>query len=90
MAVAVGLPADFHFLKIIHLSRDTNTWQVCDRVHTTITRDILNPKLNCKRKPLGSGYSFPYGPSHLKPYSSATCNMTVMHNESVVGLAETY
>jgi len=38
---------------------------------------------------LGSGYRTACGSSYLKPYSIATCNMTVMHDESVVGLVET-
>jgi len=38
----------------------------------------------------GSGYRSVYGPSYLKPYSSAIWNMTVMHHESAVNMVETY
>jgi len=38
----------------------------------------------------GSGYRSACGPSYFKPYSSATCNVTVTHKETAVGLAELY
>jgi len=45
---------------------------------------------------LNRGYEFFYGSGcrtacgflNLKPYSTAFCNMTVMHDESAVGLVE--
>jgi len=38
----------------------------------------------------GSGYRSTCGTSYLQPYSSATRNMTVTHEESVLGLAVMY
>jgi len=37
----------------------------------------------------GSGYRTTCRFLHLKPYSTAFCNMTVTHDESAVGLVET-
>jgi len=44
--------------------------------------------LSTKAKPFGSDYRTVCRSSYLKPYSTATCNVTVMHDESVVGLVE--
>jgi len=38
----------------------------------------------------GNGYRIACGSSYLKPYSSTSYNVTVTHDESVVGLVETY
>jgi len=38
---------------------------------------------------IGSGYTTACGSSCLKPFSTATCNMTVTHVKSAVGLAVT-
>ena len=38
----------------------------------------------------GSGYRTAWEYSYLKPYSTTTCSMTVTHDESAVGLVETY
>jgi len=37
----------------------------------------------------GSGYRTACGSINLKPYSITSCNVTVTHEENVVGLAET-
>ena len=38
----------------------------------------------------GSGYRTAYGSSYLKPYSTATCNVTITHGESVIGFIKMY
>jgi len=38
---------------------------------------------------LGSGYRTSSGSSNLKPYSTTSCNMTVMQDENAIGLVET-
>jgi len=37
----------------------------------------------------GSGYRYACGPWNLKTYSYATCDLTVTHDESALGLVET-
>jgi len=47
--------------------------------------------------PMTAGLSFRFGSSYrtargslnLKPYSTTSCNVTVMHKENAVGLVET-
>jgi len=39
---------------------------------------------------IGSGYRTACGSSHLKPHSTTTCNVTVTHNDSAVGLVKMY
>jgi len=39
---------------------------------------------------IGSGYRTACGSPYLKPYSTTSCNMTVMHDESAAGLVEIY
>jgi len=38
--------------------------------------------------PIDSGYRTACESSQLKSYSTATCNVTVMHDESAIGLVE--
>jgi len=40
-------------------------------------------------KTKGSGYRYACGSWNLKTYSYATCDATLMHDESAVGLVET-
>jgi len=38
---------------------------------------------------IGSGYGYACGSGNLKTYSYATCDVTVTHHESAIGLVET-
>jgi len=61
-----------------------NTQQGIQKRQKEPTRDKGTQTLN-----YDSGYRTACRSSYLKPYSTTTCNMTVTHDESAVGLVKT-